>query len=882
MGEEAQKPTTPPKSAASGEEKPEDAAANGGEGEAPAAPTPEPLGDPPEGVKPLFIPKTTKELYKIMEGEHVSEEKPDVMVSKATILEDIQFRGAISEMKDFKTHVQAYPEDELLFVFDDGEGCAGRVFGENFVVCFTLEAKDWMLRLLEEKERKKNEPEKVEGEEGEEEEEIPIPPLRRDIFYPQEYTQVNDEEVFKHLTVTESRPKIKFSFSRKRGEFEGDFKFSDRDAQDWCTDFRSYRDQNFELRRMELEKGVQAVPPTNESRSQTTWFRKQNRAIEYSSLELEEEKAKEVETDEEFAKFMQSTAPKVIDALKQNETIDVFFDEFSNLAEDDATVGGKGEQELQECYSFTYMHGGDGQGDKEKPCIGCIDWFPGKKDVVAVSLVSSAKLDDRLEEDGKIKKSYILIWNFADQINPELVLEAPADVHSFKFHPENEDMIVAGLANGQVIVYELKEARLEAIARKKGKKDGSSQAAAEVPTVKHVKMSTIEGSHKKDVTDLQWLPKDTCVKAPYGKRVDSEDAKKGTKQFITTSFDGQVMIWDLHYMKKEKDPRKEKPDLVWVPIYKCQLSFNDGTAGKRETGVTRFVLPEDVYKTSMFCVSDMGELVKADWIRREGEEGESNNIVDCNPLHINPCIAVQRTPLLPMPDLYLTVGDGSFCIYKEGIAEPLFRSRHSLVPLTAGLWSPTRHGVVFVAKADGSIDIWDLLDRSHEPSMTINVSSFPLTSLSFWNVKSTSQQLVAVGDSNGTLFVLDVPRNLRRPLGAEESIVKTYVDREISRVDYCRDRMDVERGEAAELAKEQAEREAKEAEEAAKAQAAAEQQAAQQQASGVPASAAVPPPTAPPADEFVIDEKEEAQYKELEKNFWMELGLPMEGQEVEA
>lgn len=74
----------------------------------------------------------------------------------------------------------------------------------------------------------------------------------------------------------------------------------------------------------------------------------------------------------------------------------MFMDEFSHLAEDDATVGGKAEQELQECYSFTYMHAGDGQGDKEKPCIGCIDWFPGAKDVVAVSLVSSSKLDDRV------------------------------------------------------------------------------------------------------------------------------------------------------------------------------------------------------------------------------------------------------------------------------------------------------------------------------------------------------------------------------------------------------------------------------------------------------------------------------------------------------
>lgn len=76
------------------------------------------------------------------------------------------------------------------------------MFGENFVICFTIEAKDWMLRLLEEKERKKNEPHKEEKTE-EEEEDIPIPPLRKDVFFPREYTQVSDEEVFRHLAITE-------------------------------------------------------------------------------------------------------------------------------------------------------------------------------------------------------------------------------------------------------------------------------------------------------------------------------------------------------------------------------------------------------------------------------------------------------------------------------------------------------------------------------------------------------------------------------------------------------------------------------------------------------------------------------------------------------
>lgn len=218
------------------------------------------------------------------------------------------------------------------------------------------------------------------------------------------------------------------------------------------------------------------------------------------------------------------------------------------------------------------------------------------------------------------------------------------------------------------------------------------------------------------------------------------------------------------------------------------------------------------------------------------------------------------------------MGDTTFNIYKEGIPEPLFHSRSSNVAVTAGLWSPTRHGVVFVAKADGSIDIWDLLDRSHEPSMTVNVSSFPLTSLAFWNIKSTAQQYIAVGDSNGTLFVLDIPRNLRRPLGAEEGVVKGYFDREVSRVEYCRARLDTERNEGAELAREQAEEEARQAELAAK-----EAQAqADQQAQGNNAATTAAAQTSTSEAEKLIDEKQEAAYKDMEAKFWEELGLTKE------
>ena len=50
---------------------------------------------------------------------------------------------------------------------------------------------------------------------------------------------------------------------------------------------------------------------------------------------------------------------------------------------------------------------------------------------------------------------------------------------------------------------------------------------------------------------------------------------------------------------------------------------------------------------------------------------------------------------------------------------------------------------------DGWIDIWDLLDRSHEPSMTTGIGSDAIVSMEFWNSKgkgAQAQQLLAIGD----------------------------------------------------------------------------------------------------------------------------------------
>lgn len=59
--------------------------------------------------------------------------------------------------------------------------------------------------------------------------------------------------------------------TRKLKEFNSVCKFGDRDAHDGFVECRPFRDQNYEVSRLELAVGTQAVAEVMERSIQTTW-----------------------------------------------------------------------------------------------------------------------------------------------------------------------------------------------------------------------------------------------------------------------------------------------------------------------------------------------------------------------------------------------------------------------------------------------------------------------------------------------------------------------------------------------------------------------------------------------------------------------------------
>jgi hypothetical protein len=121
------------------------------------------------------------------------------------------------------------------------------------------------------------------------------------------------------------------------------------------------------------------------------------------------------------------------------------------------------------------------------------------------------------------------------------------------------------------------------------------------------------------------------------------------------------------------------------------------------------------------------------------------------------------------------------------VDKPVFSSPFSEAYLTCGRWSPTRPGVIVLSRSDGVVDIWDLTDQSHKPSMSAPIAQQHMTSMEFADPGPSNPgaiQLLAAGDALGNLHILEMPRPLRRSSPNEKMSMRAFFDREVQRVNY--------------------------------------------------------------------------------------------------
>ncbi|NXY22543.1 WDR63 protein, partial [Atrichornis clamosus] len=559
---------------------------------------------------PLALNTKTQEIFNCRADEDVTEENCFKLIKKEDIIRDLKKRANTSDFYPVKKVVLEYPGEELLVVFDPKFQ-----YGQKFYIVTSEEAKENLVKSLE-----------TAGEREEENREETL-----EVRKP--WVSLGSEKEVEEESVKDTDTKIKYKISRVRRKFGAPITFTDKNAshvKDSYTEYTSYEDKTFSIKMLERDVGVQTVPKVRETSTQTKWPYPKNAATQYCHRELSKEEKAECLSSERLKEFLTSAHLRMKIALQQNEIMDVFFDDWKALGEDETSSGGKRDVDLKAYQSFT-----DVQYLRNRT-ISCLRWHPTLHGIIAVSAREQISYEEQVNLSNKslLHQSVILFWSLFDPTCPQLILKAPEDIYCFQLSPSDPNIIAGGSVNGQVLLWDISQheeklksaipvadeiidsaedevAAAEAVVTEVI--PGPSlmqvqQSSTEPPLVTHCAVSSIVHSHKKPVTDIHWLPGRSEDKQKGGA---FENRDENCLQLVTCSPDCSILFWDIppmeHHEKSLSEKGNEKRfntpsnvpdtlknlDVSWKPLIKINL--RERVTGI-EYGPTRISLREVNYR----------------------------------------------------------------------------------------------------------------------------------------------------------------------------------------------------------------------------------------------------------------------------------------------
>ncbi|RLU14738.1 hypothetical protein DMN91_012625 [Ooceraea biroi] len=439
----------------------------------------------------------------------------------------------------------------------------------------------------------------------------------------------------------------------------------------------------------------------------------------------------------------------------------------------------------------------------------------------------------------------VLIWSFTDCLSPKLILECPREVTSIAVCPLDSTIIVGGCANGQVVVWHIpgKIEQVEAVVMQTGAQAKYSIAmrnlmtwmrqTKEMSLICPVAMSSLKYSQKAGITQIIWVP--SHHKVDKNGRIVSlpEDATVGdlSWQFATASQDGTIAFWDLKCRLAEKDAsrhnRRKKAkrsdittqplspfkilDRVFKPDYILVVQYPDESRRVvitmlsmynpkfRKKQVEPFPVRDDVtirkyyrpiiekadyaMEPKMLVGTVEGEFGCITWEGYEFATDVSVNRETARWLwmkrtHDGPVTHSARSKYYHR--VVATVGGKIFAVWRDDYGEPLVWKKSS-VRYTACSWGSFRPTVLILARVDGTVEIWDFIVKSHEPSFTQSVSGRIITGI-YTHQLPLEPQCIGFCDFTGSLRMFTAPRVLLTYDVSDIEWMKKFVDRQVQRI----------------------------------------------------------------------------------------------------
>ncbi|EAY03279.1 hypothetical protein TVAG_299420 [Trichomonas vaginalis G3] len=616
------------------------------------------------------------------------------------------------------------------------------------------------------------------------EEEAPAPPL-------------TIEEEVKLLTVQNTRNLFQLLITRPQKELNKKRNFVDRDSHlgtEGLVEYRSFKDPNYDLVRATLDCAIQSSEQTTEVSSQTPWCRKVNSSAQTIPVTFLPELRQSIQEQEDFLQFAHKIAERVSPVLESNVSSDVFQDQLANLkACDDSLVKSFSVSQLKEFLSL--------KDARFSSPVTCIDVMPGSKETVGISFASSTSFDQYMKRSANAPVEHIFIWNFQAILHPQYVLESPSVVLCFKFCPHNPNIVVGGCENGQVLLWDISDEKTKISADLRT----SYSTEDSFSTFYHPKYaSTFFGpnltpskSHTQPVYDLKFLPK-TQKFTRIGEVVQCEN----TTQFATISVDGHLIIWDIDIDESTCAPNTHAllpgASLTneWLPTFNMNL-FKSAKENIYYPGTIFGLLTDNNGAFTGDCrfVTEYGDACAFNWINGPDKTviGRQNPYISSSQqLMYHTAVGFVENPFVHG----LFVGCDRCQVVLADLTNEvteLFRSAARHHPATCVAFSPTRPSVFVVGKENGDIEVWSILDKSHECLFSQSVASSRVSSLAFGTAK-TGVQLLCIGCGDGTLMIFQVPSFMSNPAPNEEEQLRTFVEQQNKFVAQTRERFNARGG----------------------------------------------------------------------------------------
>uniref|UniRef100_A0A3P8TLU7 Dynein, axonemal, intermediate chain 2b n=1 Tax=Amphiprion percula TaxID=161767 RepID=A0A3P8TLU7_AMPPE len=307
------------------------------------------------------------------------------------------------------------------------------------------------------------------------------------------------------------------------------------------------------------------------------------------------------------------------------------------------------------------------------------------------------------------------IWDVENPNRPELTLKPASPLVCLDYNPKDPHTLVGGSYNGQIVYWDTRR--------------GSQP----------VELSSVEHSHRDPVYKIIWL-----------------QSKTGTDAF-SASTDGQVLWWDVRRLSEPTE----------------RLVLDPTREGNLDRALGAISLEFEATMPTKFMVgTEQGLVVSCNRKAKTPTE----KIVCTYDGHHGPVYALQRNPFFPKN--FLTVGDWTARIWSEDIKESsIMCTKYQMSYLTDACWSPVRPSVFFTLKMDGMLDVWDILFKQSDPTLSLKVCDRALYSLRVQD----NGRLVACGSQQGETTLLEICSELSTLQKNEKSLLAAMFERETKR-----------------------------------------------------------------------------------------------------